>query len=162
VVILHCQQNRCQTESRTRRKCRTSDMHGQALPLVYVNGHNASEIAVLMITSWHWDCHTVYQTHCYVIKANMLTNTSKIQYFWYCWLSILIMANVVRLKRWFLNSLNILWSWFRHSLLYASIFMVCTLHFCMHFFAFFTISKLISSLLKISAQILLMHCIKSC
>ena len=51
LVILHCQQNRCQTESRTRRKCRTSDMHGQALPLVYVNGHNASEIAVLMITS---------------------------------------------------------------------------------------------------------------
>jgi len=34
VVILHCQQKDYQTESLTGRKCRTSDMHGEALPSV--------------------------------------------------------------------------------------------------------------------------------
>jgi len=75
-------------------------MHGQALLSVYVNGPNACEIAFSMITSWHWDCYTVYHVHCYVnvLKGNMLANNNKLQYFWYSWLSIL-MAHDVRLKQ---------------------------------------------------------------
>jgi len=72
-------------------------MHGLALPSVYENGRNDYKIALLMITSCHWDCYTVYATNCYVIKANMLTNTSKLQYLVQLgsWLSILIMLHTV-------------------------------------------------------------------
>jgi len=66
---------------------------------------------------WHhhpgsWGGRIVHETHV-MMKSNMLT--SRLQYFWYSWLSTLIIMHVVRLKRSFLNSSNILWSWVRHS-----------------------------------------------
>jgi len=153
VVILHCQQNMCQTEGWTGRKCRTNDKHGLTLPSVYVNSPNDCEIAFFMITSWHRDCCTVGPT---AVSLGQTCLPIPVSYNIFGTTGFKYLAHAVRLK-WssFLNCSNILWSWVAHSLLYTSIFR-CISSLSLQFLS------LSHHFLKILAWISLMRCIKSC
>ena len=171
---MYCQWNRRQTESWTGKKCRTSDIHGQALLILSVYDVATSVVAL------HWICDSprmgcAWRTTLSIRGLNKHNSViSSGELILSC--CLLIAATVRRFAQikccsgfsdrnnvngpnayeiaffmittwqWDCDTISgILWSWVRHSLLYASIFMVCTLHFWMHFSLFFTISKLITS-----------------